>query len=215
MTTPSDNIPESLIELTLEYLVPILEETLHICAERHTVGEGKGADGFSFGTDAWSLPARMFVEHAKEGSIPFDVVNEDGCALVYGQIRIRHHRVGETEHDDIAVSFPRNAKAASREAFHQFDLPFGDVPHGDPEEAGKVVLAYMANPVDGLCAVHLATVGQIRNGKIRAWDRTVEVWRRGGVPLSGAGTAPQVPAERVSAPVVRRGSKKERKYGQE
>jgi hypothetical protein len=212
MTTTSPTPPlHELVAPTREHLVPILEAALELCVERHALAEGKGADGFSFGTDAWSLPARVFADRAAEGAIPFDVSNIDGCQLVFGAVALRHHRVGERASDDIAQSFPRNAGAAGRGASRQLAFPF-EPPWS--EDTPAVVLAYMANPAEGLCAVYLATVGQTSRGKITAWGETVEVWRRGD-EAAPAEVAPPVsaPAETVAAPIVRRGPKKAKTHG--
>ena len=47
----------------------------------------------------------------------------------------------------------------------------GEAPEG-------VVLAYMANPEEGLCAAYLATVKEMRLREIRAWGRIATLWRR-------------------------------------
>jgi hypothetical protein len=90
-------------------------------------------------------------------------------------VALRHHRVGERADDDIAQSFPRNVGAAGRGASKQLAFPF-EPPWS--EDTPAVVLASMAKPAEGLCAVYLATVGQMSRGKISAWGETVEVWRR-------------------------------------
>ncbi|MCP3886863.1 MAG: hypothetical protein GY700_15615, partial [Propionibacteriaceae bacterium] len=170
-----DAVMESLVEPICDHLVPILEETLNTSAERHALAHNKGADGFSFGTDAWSLPARRFRELAEEGTIPFDVISDDGCVLIHKEQRIRHHRVGASEHDDINASFPRNAKAAARETYQQYTLPFNCEPsEGSKVTSGTVVLAYMANANDGLCAVYLTRVGEVLKGKVVRWSCTRE-----------------------------------------
>ncbi len=213
MTITSASTLHELLAPVREHLLPILEETLDLCAERHALAEGQGADGFSFGTDAWSLPARAFRERAGERAFPFDVVQGDGCVLDYDGVRIRHHRVGETGHDDIAVSFPRNAKAAGREASRQIPLPLGFERSLDPIADSTVALAYMANPSDGLCAVYLATIGQVCEGKITAWEATVEVWRRSDtLPLAQVASM-VAPAETAAPPVVRRGPRKAKGHG--
>ena len=199
----TNNILRLIAELARKHLVPILEETLSLSSERHLLAKGKGADGFSFGTDAWSLPARMFKESVEEGTIPFGISTKWGCALTYGNIRIRHHRVGRTENDAIWKSFPRNTIAGAKESSHQLSLPFGDESTIDPQEESIFILAYMANATDGLCAVYVASIGQIRGGKVEKWEEVEEVWRRSNTEEQESSMSPKVPAEQIEIPKVR------------
>jgi hypothetical protein len=174
--------PQTLLEFAAPaqtYLLPILRESLGVCVERHQLAEGRGADNFSFFTDAWSIPARRFKDSVAEQRIPFQMHGFRGCVLALGRYNVRHHCVGWSDRDDIRVSFPRNAGAMGQEVKirEQMLLDFGeDFP--PLNEPGTVVLAYMANPQEGLCAAYLATPRRVDNGRIVEWDEIVELWRR-------------------------------------
>ena len=190
-----------------KYLVPILQETQAICVERHAVGRGKGADNYSFATDSWSFPARIFKDSAKEGLIPFEMSKEAGCVLFLNGKRIHHHRVGYSEADDIWESFPNNAEALSNEHL-QIPLDFEDTSFsGDPD---LVVLAYMANSTDGLCAVYLATIGRVDNNRIVEWAEVEEVWSRDSIDVMESISRYATPPEESPKPVVTRKARKVR-----
>ncbi len=202
------------------HLLPILRESIGICVERHQLAEGKGADNFSFYTDAWSLPARRFKDCIAEQTIPFTQENLLGCVLHYEQYQVRHHCVGWSEQDDIWDSFPKNANALSSEMKHQDQmlLDFGE--DLSPQAgSGTLVLAYMANPIEGLCSVYMATPKRVQKGRIVEWDKVTELWRREPVAdestdeqpaedqklsVSDTMTDKKHPAEESPIPVVRR-----------
>lgn len=163
-----------------QYLLPLLQDSIRICRERHLLGEGRGADNFSFYTDVWSFPARLFKDKVEDEAIPFAMASHQGCVLSYENFQVRHHRVGYTERDNIYNAFPHNATSLVLELNlkNQLTLDFGEE-FPPPEAPTEVVLAYMANPMDGLCAVYLAIPGRVENGKIVSWEDTLEVWRRG------------------------------------
>jgi hypothetical protein len=61
----------------------------------------------------------------------------------------------------------------------------------------------MANAQSGLCAVYLARVGAVENGKIVGWASSIEIWRLqdGFTQTSPAGNQ-RPPAEETVEPVV-------------
>lgn len=199
---------DDLVGPVREHLLPLLQDALEACAERHNVAVGRGADHYSFGTDAWSLPARLFRDDKDN---PFGPVTGPGCVLNYNGVPIHHHRVGESEADDIAVSFPEAAQGLRKKIGRQMELQFESEPVCN--EVEPVVLAYMANRDDGLCAVYLARVGSILKGKIVEWSETVEVWTAGtaSVPTE---TTEQVEAELVAEPEVVRVARRVKKNEQ-
>jgi hypothetical protein len=185
-------------ELVKEHILPLLKEALNATAERHLLAADRGSDSFSFGTDAWSLPARLFRQHAEQEGFPFGV-RGPGCVLFRGDCSIRHHRVGISENDDIARCFPGNARAAAASAGQQLRL-------FDAEElgpTGDLVLAYMANPESGLCAVYLARIGAVEDEKIVEWSSFVEIWKKTPEPASDTTFGNRVPPEDTSEPVVK------------
>lgn len=199
----SDEDLESLRRPVLQYLVPLLDEALTAASERHLLADGRGADGFSYGTDAWSLPARLFKDRAEDGLIPFEAMGP-GCVLRIGSSEIRHHRVGESENDDIEASFPNNAKATVSAS--QLRL-FGARDYfGPPRE---IVLAFMASAEGGLRAVYLTRVGRVENGKVVEWESAVEVWRRQPGDSPAQQIPDRAPAENSPTPRVERTKKRD------
>jgi hypothetical protein len=189
---------ERVADLVRLFLVPLLERGLVSCVERHRVGANDGVDEFSFGTDAWSLPASLFREGIAAKQIPFSL---DGwpCVMKCEGYVIRHHRVGPDESYDIQNCFPGNPCSAAEQHIKQIPIPFKDV--GRPPETNSLVLAFMANPNDGLCAAYLASVGDVSGGKVNSWNAVVELWRRN---RADSAAAPGVVAPEVSPrPVVR------------
>ncbi len=190
-----------------QHLLPLLQESIRICLERHLLGEGRGADNFSFYTDVWSFPARLFKDRVEEAAIPFELVSHQGCVMSYEEFQVRHHRVGYSERDNIHMSFPHNASSLVSELNFksQLALDFGD-DFPPPEAPIEVVLAYMANPQDGLCAIYLAIPGRVENGKIISWEATLEIWRRGEPVQTSIDLRlpPEADIEELPLPLVQR-----------
>jgi hypothetical protein len=196
----------SLVDPIQEHILPLLELALKAAAERHQLTLGRGSDNFSFGTDAWSLPSRVFRNAVGDGLVPFTVENHVACILGFGDYRIHHHRVGSTERDDITTSTPTSAEAAALATERQMNFEFISPDDDELPTTHTVVLAYMANPQDGLCAAYLATVGRVENGKIAEWGEVEQIWHReaGLMSISIALPKPEPPpAEQSRRPIVR------------
>lgn len=203
MDTPSTDLTDFAISVR-EHLLPILADAVETVADAHSKAEGRGADNYSFGSNVWSFPADRFKAEAREGQIPFVVLKEPGCVLGFEGKTIRHHKVGETQADDIRRSFPKKARAAAREGSpQQLDLFVRET------SDSPFVLAFMANPIDGLCAVYLARVGSVRNGKIKSWAETELVWKKDMVQADVLPSEGLAPAERSPEPVVLRRRKEQ------
>lgn len=189
-----------LVEPVCEHLVPVLRDSLEICVERHRVAIDKGADGYSFGTDAWSFPKSQLLDHFETGSRPFTIFSQRPFVLAYGNFRLRHHRVGRDQKDDIWQSFPNQAKSAVHEASQQKSFEFAE----GSLEPKAIVLAYMANEEDGLCAVYLTRVGRVRKDKVVKWSDALLVWRKEDSTLTSAFDSDLVPPEKIEIPAVKR-----------
>lgn len=207
---PQKTSLDDLAEVVKTHLLPLLQDGLLACAERHLSAEGQGADNRSFCCDAWNLPARLFIDSIEDGSIPFKRRPGAGCTLLYGPYRLTHHRVGFSADDDIRTSFPNGAKSASKLASTQLELDFGDA--SEIPEPDIIVLAYMANPAEGLCAAHLATVSRVENNKIVAWQETLTLYEKGTTSLPPSTlTTDHAPAETAPPPLVRLNKAKDQK----
>lgn len=154
-------------------LVPLLKEALSASADRHQLTLEAGSDNFSFGTDAWSFPKHFFKTNLGNGT-EFTVIAKGGCVLRHGEYEIRHHRVGDSITDDIFASFPNGAKATVDEVKEQFAFEFI---RQDDVYKQHIVLAYMANPTQGLCRAFLAVPDRIENDKITGWGKVVEIYK--------------------------------------
>lgn len=216
MSTPSHPAIVYLREPVIEYILPLLRRGLRAASERHQLAEGHGADNFSYGTDAWSLPARLLRDAIEAKAIPFALTTDRGCVLALDGHRVRHHRVGWSERDDIADSFPGGAKSLAAEIEeHQLPLAFGEEFASIDPTVGGVVLAYMANPKSGLCAAYLAVVGRADRGKITEWAETVQIYARDEGPEPSLITVPPdvPPPEPIPTPIVHRREKKSSDVG--
>lgn len=100
------------------------------------------------------------------------------------------HRVGSSAEDPIEASFPSSSGGPghmARENWEQLNLPlhfthFKQLPR-------NVVIAYMSNPEEGLCAVYLCVPdGSTDAGKVNHWAYTELLWKRaaelGDMPLA-------------------------------
>lgn len=198
---------EELANIAKHHLVPILQETLHSAVERHIVSLGLGSSNHSFGNDAWVLPAGVFKERCQEDAFPFELETGSGCVLIHSGYRLRHHKVGSSVTDNIQNAFPKGAKAAAREwdqSKTQTSI-FDFLPEKERSSfsSDEIVLAFMANPEDGLAAAYMCTIGDVRDGKIAQWDQTIELWRLDG-GLDIPGTPSEGPVEPpVESPTLR------------
>lgn len=188
-----------------QHILPILREAMSTCVERHSIGQGRGSDGYSFGTDAWSFPKRLFLDAAadEESGFPFRVDCSSGCVLQYDGLRLRHHSVGHSENEPIDEARPRAANALCSETA-QLDLFQPERTHRALSDR-CIVIAYMANPSEGLCAVYLCTVDHVdEHGKIAAWAATRELWRLSDQYSALTPATEQVPLVSTPEPVVTR-----------
>ena len=154
-------------------LVPLLKAALSATADRHQLTLEAGSDNFSFGTDAWSFPKHFFKSNLGDGT-HFVMTSKGGCVLRHGEYEVRHHRVGDSVIDDILTSFPKGAKAIVEDVKEQFSFEF--IKRDDVYKR-HIVLAYMANPTQGLCKAYLAIPDRIENDKIEGWGKVVEIYR--------------------------------------
>lgn len=196
----------------IEHILPVLREAVKTCSERHLISEDRGADDYSFGTDAWSLPRNQIKKLILSGTSPFQIGHGQGFSFVYDQFTIRHHRVGKTEKDSIWNSFPGHPIAAAQEQASQ-----GWLFDSDPDfiDSQDIILAYMANPDDSLCAVYLTGIGEKENGKIKSWAFAEEVWRRDPGDTPQSVYRDTVPPEVTRKPVIKIIEKTDEKTNQQ
>jgi hypothetical protein len=162
------------IELAVkEYLLPIFKQALETCAGRHQY-DLKGVDNTTYGNDAWHVVRNYCQNEINMDETRFIITNRPGFVMRYGKYEIRHHRVGISEKDNIFKSFPRNAKGISNDIENQnesFDFLYDEIPND------QIIIAYMANYTDGLCALYIAEPALFEKGKIVQWKNVKEIYK--------------------------------------
>lgn len=197
----------SLAELIRQHLIPELREAMNVCAERHRHYLGEGVDNISFGTDCWSITHRRFRTLAEQAKIPFELDGlRIGCAFHHNGFYLHHHKIGDSDQDDVWSHFPYHAHGtakAHQQHRCQLQLEFADEDVFPLPQT--VVLAYMANPEEGLCAAYLTTVGKLNpiTHQITAWDQALELWRRDAISPPEEAAAERVQPEAAPEVVVR------------
>ena len=89
-----------------------------------------------------------------------------------GQWRFGCYRVGQSQSENIATSFPRNDRAAGYLVEQRW------LPELEPDvsKARTAVLAHFGNSIDGFCAAHWAIPTRIEKDKISEWGYWKPVW---------------------------------------
>lgn len=157
-----------------EYLLPIFEKGLESCTARHQLTLDMGSNNTTFGNDAWHIPHELLKQELNTEESGIKITSRPGCVMLYGKYEIRHHRVGTSENDNIFESFPRNAKGISNAVENQnesFDFMYDETPND------QIVIAYMANSIDGLCALYIAEPALFEKGKIVQWKNVKEIYK--------------------------------------
>lgn len=166
---------KSVAEVMQNYLVPLAKAGIAGAVDAHHVAKGRGANAKSFGSNCWTFLEEQFRNALREGTIPFELADAQGCVL-YAQRRLIHHyRVGTHEHEDIRGAFPRDGKLKlDCEANGQQVLPFAEK-HPYVASASPAIFAFFANPKEGLVAAYCCEIGEIKNGKVLSWGRTIKL----------------------------------------
>jgi hypothetical protein len=166
---------EAVAEQMQDYLIPLAKQGIVAAVEAHHIADGRGANAKSFGANCWTFLEELFRSAVREGRIPFELADAQGCILYYPGWLLHHYRVGSYEHEDIGGAFPRDGKVKLElEADGQQVLPFADK---RPEvlDAVPAVFAFLANSKDGLVAAYCCEIDEIEGGKVRRWGRTIRL----------------------------------------
>jgi hypothetical protein len=131
-----------------------------------------GDDALTFGIHTWKSGTFFLAERlgAIEG-ITAEVVNQS-LTVQIGRCRLRVHKLGDSEFDNPAASFPNHAGPAARMGRVE-QLTFKFRGHWtDRDEYLDWVIGHYGSPNEGLRAVRLQAVGSERafDGKISRWE---------------------------------------------
>ena len=156
-------------------IVSALATTYEISQDRHdpTVGD----DHMIFGQHVWKTGSHFLKQEL--GGLPecrADYVNQS-LDIQIGRVRLRHHKLGDSDQDDPARCFPNHPGPASRLGPEQLKLNF-PAGTGQPKEYLGWVIGSYGNPDDGLRRVYLQAVGSERalDGTISQWEKIVTVY---------------------------------------
>ncbi|PZS33228.1 MAG: hypothetical protein DLM58_08295 [Pseudonocardiales bacterium] len=158
-----------------------------------------GDDAMTFGQHIWKSGS-YFLKRELDGlpGCRAEFVNQS-LDIQIGRLRLRHHKLGESEQDDPARCFPNHSGPASRLGPEQLEIELR-WPAGQPREYLGWVIGSYGNPEDGLAMVCLQAVGNERalDGSIARWEKVVVIYQASrGAAASGA-SSPR--ADTVIAP---------------
>lgn len=165
-------------------------------AERHDPDEGSNNETFGFTLYHFGVKRLKEAFGDRDLGVKCGKVN-NAFRMFIGPYQIGCYKVGESEHDDIATSFPGNDGAAAELVESQLWLPGVPKTRG-VERAKKVVIAHLGNPDDGFRALYLCVAGKMRGERICEWAYTMLLWRADAAVLLPP--APALPVEETIAP---------------
>ncbi len=129
-----------------------------------------GHDAITFGSAVWRSSVFFLTRELKPiAGVTSEEINQS-LAILAGRCRLRVHKLGGSELDDPAASFPNNVGPATRMGGtdRQLTLDLGDV---ENTEYLDWVIGHYGSADDGLRAVRFQAVGSERalNGSISHW----------------------------------------------
>jgi hypothetical protein len=167
-----------------------LQRTYEVSQEHHDPSVGH--DNLSFGTLVWRSGNFFLSAAVKAMGGSAEVINQS-LQMRFGDVELRHHKLGISEEDDFWHSFPNHpgpaARMLGRSANVQLEL---QLPEEEIREFFDWVLGSYGNPEDGLRAVVLHAVGGSR-----ALDGTISRWEA-VIPLFDARVGAALPVSAVS-----------------
>lgn len=197
--TPHARTLEELAERIRQELLDVFEISQRAAADSYLAGKDRGADGYTFGVNSWSYARNLLRKRLQQEGCSFELEPGPGCVLLHGPFRIRHHRVGHNEQQEIQLSFPQGAQqlvkefqadpSIMRENLRIQPMLFDLEQVFTPEELmrmrgsgpSQVVLAYFSHPELGLRALYLSTIGKVEDGQIVEWAASIPVWLAEGI----------------------------------
>ncbi|PZR88233.1 MAG: hypothetical protein DLM67_20920 [Candidatus Nephthysia bennettiae] len=195
----SDHLPAELQPPEIQsVIVGPLRTAYEISQERHD--SEVGDDAMTFGQHIWKSGS-YFLKKELDG-LPgcwAEFVNQS-LDIQIGRVRLRHHKLGDSEQDDPVRCFPNHPGPASRLGPEQLEIEL-QWPRGQPREYLGWVIGSYGNPEEGLGMVCLQAVGSERalDGGIARWEEVVVIYQAGSsAAATSAASAPK--AATVIAP---------------
>lgn len=191
---------ETFIPVVCEMLADALRVACDNAAEHHD--PAVGSNNQTFGISAYNF-ANFELRKRTEWESPMIEFVSDYPVVRFraGEYEFGAYKVGRSEADNINECFPNSETAAADM------IPYPYLPGLEPEleNAREVVLAYMANPDDGLCAAFLCLPSAKENNRITEWGFVKEIYRvdRSVTPI-GEGAAKHPPEFIGEVEVVRK-----------
>ena len=158
-------------------VVRALQRIYEVSQERHDPDVGD--DALTFGIHVWKSGVLFLGAAIKAIGGSTEVVNQS-LAMRFGDVELRHHKLGDSETDDPSSSFPNHAGPAARMPGRSEDVQL-ELPLPDDEEPRVYfdwVIGSYGNPEDGLRAVRLQAVGDQRafDGTISRWESVITLF---------------------------------------
>jgi len=198
LPTP-DDLFDAFTPPVSDQLVEALLTSCNNAVETHD--ESFGSNATTFGLNLYHFATHEISRRAVEGS-GMHVLSRFPLfrARVGLRFELACYKVGDSGGDNIWTSFPNNHSGAA--SMVQSYLP-GLEPN--ISSANKVVLAYMANPEDGLGAAYLCVATKEADNQIVEWGFAHELYSRTAMRDALAGPAMQHPEETIQeAEIARR-----------
>ena len=133
----------------------------------------RGCNELTFGFNLYQFAVHEIQGRAEGAGDLFRQVPAGSSFRVQtGQWRFGCYRVGQSQSENIATSFPRNDRGAGY-LVEQHWLP--DL-EPDVSKARTAVLAHFGSSIDGFCAAYWAVPTRIEKDKISEWGYWKPIW---------------------------------------
>jgi hypothetical protein len=201
MESSQQHLPPELLDADVQAtLVRALQSTYEVSRERHdpTVGD----DAMTFGIHVWKSGAHYLATAVSDAGGETALVNQS-LSMRFGDVELRHHKLGDSQNDNPRTSFPGHAGPAARMPGRASDGVQLDLPLQVAERRMYLdwVLGSYGNSEDGLCAVRLQAVGEHRalDGTISRWEDVVTLFDVSlETSLAAPPTAANLPPEEIT-----------------
>lgn len=200
-TEPGPDYQRTFTTSTKELLVTAVVEAYRTAEEHYDTSRGSNTRTFGFGLYNYNVHELCRAANASAGTVMI-LRRYPSFRLQVDAYEIACYKVGTSCSQDIWSSFPGNQGAAPALVREQPSL----FPEFEPsmESPGKLVLAHLGNPEDGLEALYLCAPTETDGRRITGWAFVDPLWQKENIAsLMTAPVRERVPAEPVTEPEVR------------